>query len=394
LTLTLVTLLLGLQTGLLNRPYAVISASRNGDSYKQYVTSVAGAQCLSAVAIIALLWLAAFAIQVAGASEVAALAAVAGPAITCWGLQEFLRQVLYAEGRLRAALINDAVSYGGQLVAIIVLYLAGALTPVSAFAAIAATSFVAVIVGLYQVRGSLARRLDWRVFRADAAENWRFGRWLAGGALMVSAVELANAWMIAGFVSIVATGVMRAAMTMLGPTHILLKTMDLTLTPMAARVVEREGIGGLKRLVLKIFIVTAPLMAGYCLIVSILSAELLMLLYGSEYAGYAWLVRLIALAYFCFYIYEPVSIACAALRRSDTLFRAQFSQALFVLTIGVVATYALGLLGTVLTMTGTALTQNFVIWRSYLREVSRDTKHADATAIPAEKGIYNGAAVN
>ena len=44
------------------------------------------------------------------------------PSIIFWQLQEFVRRVLYTEGRHVAALINDIVSYGGQAALMIVLY--------------------------------------------------------------------------------------------------------------------------------------------------------------------------------------------------------------------------------------------------------------------------------
>lgn len=380
LVLTFVMFVLALEAGLLNRPYAVISASRHGRTYRQYVTSVAVAQVTSALAATLFLLLTGVALWLAGLQDAASLVAVAGPAIAAWGLQEFIRQVLYAEGRLQGALLNDAISYGLQMVALFGAALAGALTPVLALAIIAASSFVAVAAGVDQIRDSLSPRFDWPSFRGDSLENWRFGRWMAGGAALVGGMELANGSLLATFVSVAAAGALRAVTTVMGPTHILLKTMDITLTPMAARIVEREGAEGLRRFVRRMFLVTGPLMAGYCALVVVSAGPILKLLYGPEYAAYAWLLQIGSLTYLLSYFYKPVSIGVTALRESAPLFRAQLVQAILVLTVGAAATYSLGLQGSAITLALAAFAQNCVIWRAYLRKVDAGIPAAGLSA--------------
>ena len=41
------------------------------------------------------------------------------PSIVAWQLQEFVRRVMYTEGRFAAAFWNDVVSYGGQLLVVV-----------------------------------------------------------------------------------------------------------------------------------------------------------------------------------------------------------------------------------------------------------------------------------
>ena len=383
LALTLVLFVMSFQTALLNKPFVVISVARRGDSYREYVTSVLWAQLgFGAVVNLLVLPLALLA-YLLGYGEAAALLAVTGPVIAAWGLQEYLRQVLYVERRLKAARVNDAVSYGGQLIAVLAAAVAGVLTPVLAFGIIALTSFAATAVGLLQLRRSLSGRLDREALRRDGVENWHFGRWMIGAAMLLGTVDLAYVWLVAGFVSVAAAGALRAITGVLGPTHVLLKTMDNTLTPMAARVSQREGVTGVKRLLGKIFLISGPPMLGWLLFVSAFPGRLLGFLYGVEYAPYAWLLPAGALSYALGYANKVVSIALVVRRLPQAIFRGQLLQAAFFWSFGLGATYFFGLGGAAITMVGSALVQSIELWRWYLRDV----RSAERTVVPESAGL-------
>ena len=369
LALTFVLFTMSLQTALLNRPFAVISASREGAAYRRYVTSVLLSQSAYALTANILILASALVAYVAGFEGTAALMAATAFAIGGWGLQEFLRQVMYVEGRLRAAMLNDSLSYGGQVLAVITAALLGVLSPALALALVGVTSFVAVGFGLLQIRGSLDRHLDWQVVRADASEIWRFGRWMIGAALLLGAIDMAYFWLVAGFVSVAGAGALRAVMAVLGPTHLLLKTMDTTLTPVAARAAEREGVSGVKRLVWMMFLLTGPIMAGICLLVSVMAQDVLAFLYGEQYQPYAWLVPFMALSYFLAYSHRPVSIALISRRQPQAIFRGQLFQAAFFATFGIAATFLFGLHGAAITLVGASAVQSLELWRSYLLDI-------------------------
>ena len=94
LVITFVTFVLALQR-VAQKPYSVLSASRVGEAYKSYVTSVALAQVGGAAGVTLVLpacglW----GCRSRDSATVAALAAIAGPTIAGWALQEFIRQVL------------------------------------------------------------------------------------------------------------------------------------------------------------------------------------------------------------------------------------------------------------------------------------------------------------
>ncbi|MDH4053327.1 MAG: hypothetical protein OEU93_17300, partial [Rubrivivax sp.] len=76
---------------------------------------------------------------------------------TCFALQETLRRYWYTRVAIREALVNDVLSYGGQLAALLVLAGVDGLSGASALSAMAATSLLAFAIGAAQV-GAVAFR--------------------------------------------------------------------------------------------------------------------------------------------------------------------------------------------------------------------------------------------
>ena len=211
-------------------------------------------------------------------------------------------------------------------------------------------------------------RLSGPAFRRDGLENWHFGRWVAGAAVLLGIVDLATVWLLAGFVSVAAAGAWRAVIALMGPTHLLLKTMDTTLTPLAARVAQAEGPAGLRHFLWKIAFLTAPAMLGWCLLVSAFPAALLAFFYGRDYSAYAWLLPVGALSYALSYSNKVVTIGLVSRRLSKPIFRSQLLQTLFFLTFGIGATYFFGMEGAAAAIVGASLVQSLELWRAYLRD--------------------------
>jgi hypothetical protein len=131
--------------------------------------------------------------------------------------------VLYTENRYAAAYWNDAISYGGQTVALAALYAAHLshgypFTGALALYVLAATSALAALVGIWQLRHSLLPAIDWR----DLSENWHFGKWLLGGELLGWSSSLhMQVWWAALLLGTWASADLRAAQILFGPTRVI-----------------------------------------------------------------------------------------------------------------------------------------------------------------------------
>ena len=199
-------------------------------------------------------------------------------------------RILYTEGRLAAAFVNDSISYGGQALAIVALWWLDGLTAPLALGALAATSAIAAALGGWQIRGSLAGRIDPSVW----AENWHFGKWLVAN-------EVVGWWLTsylfvylgAAMLGRAVAAILQAIQTIFGPCvlayaiNAVLPSISLARRPRAA--------GPCSHVQLKAAsLLAVPLLGGYCLLVAIFAEPLMRLVYGEKYAGTASLVALYA----------------------------------------------------------------------------------------------------
>ncbi len=232
-----------LQSGLITQPHNILGGTRHGGDYTCYTTSTAVSQ-LFLGALAALAVLATWAVARSAAWSEAPLLLTLAPSIVSWQLQEFVRRILYTEGRLAAAFVNDSISYGGQALAIAALWWLDGLTAPLALGALAATSAIAAALGCWQIHGSLAGRIDPSVY----AENWHFGKWLAAN-------EVVGAWLANGiFVYLCAAVVGRASAailsavnTLFGPTRVLAFAINAVLPIHFARLQAAGGRAALHR---------------------------------------------------------------------------------------------------------------------------------------------------
>lgn len=358
---------ISLQTTLVTRPHNVLGAARHDAQYRRYTTVTATSQlCFTAVFVLVTIIVA-----VIARGEGWGIASLLFPfalAIGAWQLQEFTRRVLYTEGRLKDAFANDLVSYGGQATGIIALGRFGHLTGARAFDMIAFTSAIAAAWGCWQIRKSLSYRDGWHAVREHGfAENWRFGKWLFGAALATWIAGQLYPLLIGGLISIAEAGAFSAVFTLMGPARILLIAMDTALTPVAARSFAEKGQPELQSFVTRVFIVTAPIIATYCIVVSLFAEHILVAAYGDHYRPYGWLLALFALSYALDYLRHPISIALEARRASAPIFRAYVISGVVVLTAGVAAVYFLGLWGAALGTIANSLILGLMLWRYYRR---------------------------
>ncbi len=308
-----------LQSALVTRPHNVLGAQRTSPAYERYTSAAAVLQTVHALAWSAVL-LALAAISAAVGSPAAGVFLVAVPALVAWQLQEFARRVLYTEGRLAAALANDAVSYGGQALVLLWLWRADSVTSLRALAAIAATSTLGVLLGAVQLRRSLARSFELDSLRA----NWAFGRWLGAAEVAYWGASQLYIYLAAVVVGPAASGSLKAAQTLLGPASVYLAFFVVFLPTRFARDAGRAGESGRLR---RGFLLTVPPTAAYGLLVAILAPSLLEQVYGSAYAGSATVVRLFAVYYVVLSVSDVLVASLAARRQTRLIFVAHAAGA-------------------------------------------------------------------
>ncbi|MGE5611349.1 MAG: hypothetical protein ACM359_19020 [Bacillota bacterium] len=374
-----------LQAGLVTQPHNILGATRRGEDYARYTSATALSQLLLALAG-AILSLAAFTVAWLVGWDGATLLLALAPAIVGWQLQEFARRVLYTEGRVKAALGNDLISYGGQAIAIAAMRWMDCLSGPLALWAIATTSALGAFLGAWQIRSALIWQIDKLAFR----ENWHFGKWVAGGEIFGHwlSVQL-FIYLAAAVLGTAAAGVLRAVHTVFGPSRVLADVFCTMLPIRFARTLADGGKAALHAQLKLAYLLAVPLLGGYCLLVAVCARPILWVLYGDKYTGSSAVLALFAVSAFASYMTMIVAAALRATRLTRQVFMSQTYASLVAFPIGWLMVLAFGIQGTVLGMTATYLALGILLWQTYRREQTADRNSqapshdkAPAAAVP------------
>lgn len=353
-----------LQTALITQPHNVL-APRDPAAYVRYTSATARRQALLAGGAAAALAAAGGALAAAG-SGAAPLVAAAAPALLAWQALEYVRRVLYTEGRLGAAVAVDGLAYGGQAAAVLALAAAGSLSGPAALLAMAAALGAGAAAGAWATRASFRRGA-----RADLGEHWAFARWLAGATSAYWLSAQIYPLLAAVVLGTEATGLMKAAFVLLGPLNVILILLD-TLLPIAfARGLEAGGRAVLDARLRLAYLATAPAIGLYCLVVVLVGDRALRAVFGAEFAGQTALLALAALYYGVSYATRILSAALRARRRSAAVFAAYAGASAVGLTLGWPALALGGIEAGVGTMVAGAAVAWLVLLRAYRAERER-----------------------
>jgi O-antigen/teichoic acid export membrane protein len=317
------------QSTLITQAHNVLGANRTGEPYRRYTTSTALSQLMllgieAAISLIVVL-----VAQWKGSPNTRLLMWVA-PAIIAWQLQEFIRRVLYTECRFAAAFWNDSISYGVQTILVAFLWFTKELTGVSAMFALTVTSAAAVILGLYQIQKSL----EWNFDPSILFENWTFGKWLIGGELVQWFASLQLYLFLAAYMlGTHATGELKAAQTIFGPTRVFSFYLGTVLPIRFARALAKKGSQAVDSLLLHSAIRVLPLLGLYCFLIALFPRLLMQLMFGRDYAGTPAVLSLYSIYAFMTYAQTLLVSVLTAKRLTHTIFIANVYGTLITLAM-------------------------------------------------------------
>lgn len=316
-----------LQAALITRPHNVLGAVRHGQAYTDYSTTTAAAQ-IGFTTVLALVVASVAAIGYAAGVSQAALFLALVPALVAWQLQELGRRMLYTEGRLGAALADDVLCYGGQAVALIVLWQLDRLTGAKALLTLAVTFVLGAAVLAWMLRTSLSGRLD----RTSFSASWDFGKWLGIAEVGQWFSTQFYIYLGAAIVGAIASAALKAGQTLLGPVSVFLTFVTAYLPIVLAR--EHESSGAVRRKARRSLAVILPVVVPYCLVMALFAQPVLEFVYGAEYAQYVDVVQLFA-AYYVLLALSTVAIAAlSAMGMTRAVFVGQAAGALLSLAVG------------------------------------------------------------
>ena len=373
------------QSSLVTQAHNVIGATLHGPRYRRYTASTALAQvivCAVEIVLAVPLAILAYARGWMAAPMLVALI----PAIVFWQLQEFVRRVLYTEGRYSAAFLNDMISYGGQTLLLAALYgswvkYGTPFTGALAFYALAVTSAAAVVLGVWQLRHSLAKHLDHKAF----GENWHFGKWLLGGDLMsfCSTIHV-QVWWAALLLGAWASADLRAAQILFGPARVIAFFLCTVLPIRFARTLHNGGQAAMHAQLRQVLGWLVPTGGLYCAVLAMFPRPLLHLVYGPGYDATeaAKVLTLYSVSAFLGYVQMVIAAALTASRRTRTMFAGNACGCAVALVLSPLCIKMFGATGAIVSMIATTVVVTLMFVVAY-RDRSREAEVAGFDVLAA-----------
>ncbi|HMP39506.1 MAG TPA: oligosaccharide flippase family protein [Roseiflexaceae bacterium] len=298
--------------------------------------------------------------------------------------QEFLRRTLFALQDSTGGLLSDLVSYGLQLVVIVLLIAGQQLTLEHVFWAMALTSLLGCVVAAVRMRLTL-HGIGRQVLGDAWQQNWRYGRWLFGSAVSSWGSSQVYFIIVAALLSPEATALMAASRNILGVTHIFLLGLENFVPTTLTHVLLKEGVDAMKRWLQRFTLIGAFLMGAYCLAAVVFADPLMQLLFGPQYANTAMVVAIISLSYFISFFYRPPMIALRVLGAPRSIFVANLIAALVTIVVaGGLVSYG-GIngaaIGLVVTQLVILLVSQIALRRAFAQQ--SDAVHGNQAAVVA-----------
>ena len=348
----------GLQSSLITQPHNVLASHTDVTAYRRYTSAIGLMQVgLSSLLGVPLL--------VAG---VIALVAGAGPtlialgfALIAWQAQEFLRRVLYFEGRLTAVVALDVISYGGQLVAIVALATAGSFTVASGLAAAGATAASAALLGLILLRTTLFHP----PLPGAVGQNIAHGRWLLGAEVGFFLCASVYPFLLAATAGPEAVAVFSGANLVLNPLNVIWFAVGTAVPIRLSRSRQRHGDDAARDDLLRLYGASIPIVGGYCLVAAVFGGPILGFLFGDAYAGFGWVVAAAAVIRLFSFHSHLLSVGLRVQGQTRAIFVGYAAAVPFSLIVGTILTVGFGIAGVMVALFGAHVIWTTIWLRAY-----------------------------
>jgi O-antigen/teichoic acid export membrane protein len=344
LGLSIVLLVLDLQTSLISSPYMVYSPRLPARDRALYTGSALiqhGIVAMTVVSILAAgLLVVVPTIDLEGLTNVVTAVAVAVSFIL---LREFTRRVHFANLRFGSAIVLDLSVAIVQIGLLVGLYAQNLVSAVSAFVAIGVACGLGAVAAIYAERSNIS--IDRRRVVPDLRKNWSIGKWIfASGVLWTASFNL-YPWILTYFHGASATGVWAACFGvvaignpfLLGIQNLIGPNISHSFTSLNGRLFKEE----VKRFSILFCVSTLPLV----LILSILGGWIVGFVYGEKYLGNGVVVTILSINIMVTAIRFSYSRALFVMDRAKPDFLVNLVALCVMMTIGIWCVKQYGPLG-------------------------------------------------
>jgi len=365
LATSLVLILQGIPRALVNVPFTIYAPRLNAAERRTYQGSaLTHTLCLSVAVALAMLgaYLLLRSDHVSGSPSLIIIFPSLALVAVATFMREFIRGALLAQLRIGAGVAVNMLATAGQLVLTAWLFGLKRLTIESALHIIAAASLVAATWMLWSRRAEtqVVARCIWPDFR----RGLKTGRWILVEALAYSGASQAYPWLLLYFTgarTVAVFGVCNAFAGLLGP---FLRGASSYIHPrMVHGYVGTNAKNLLRLLRLSVLVVGVPY-GVWAIVGGLFADELITLIYGSGYSGYAALTMLLLLRMLIEGVASPLSQALQTIERADIVTVSQVLAAVLTLGLGTILVWQMGLVGAGIAATVSAAVSALWKWRA------------------------------
>ena len=268
------------------------------------------------------------------------LAAAAGAYLA----QDLLRRYFYSTERNGAVLMNDAVSYLGQMALLLLAWRSARLDCALALWIIAVTSVAGILLGIVMLGPvRVGRDMLWRV----AARHWTSSKWLLGSHFLQWSAG--NVFFVTApiYLGAAAAGVLRASQNLLGVTNVWFQSLENVIPAEAARRLHTGGAGAMLRYLRKSAAVWGGATFVFVIGVSVAADPLMRLVYGNSFGGFGYVIRWSACTCIATVLMVPPAAGLRAMENTKPIFYTNVISAILGYSLAVPLVKAFALRGTV-----------------------------------------------
>lgn len=211
--------------------------------------------------------------------------------VAAYFLQEMLRRYWYTLGNTAEALRNDLISYGGQVILLLLVSMTWQLDGAVAFAILAFTSILAFLFGLLKL--DFPKERVTRASGAVLAEHWPLSQWLILTVLAVWGAGQVYPFLIAPLGPVVVAS-FSACRNLLNAMGIVVQSVNNFLPTRAAALLRKEGKTALRRHIRKTLLPITALALVFLGVTQAFAEIILNLVFGGIYDSAAPLLKILA----------------------------------------------------------------------------------------------------
>lgn len=345
LALTLVVFATDLSAALITTPYTVFSPQMSLAARKQYLTNQLVCQ-----AILSTLFALVVAVGGAVGSRLGLIPDYASHIVTVTAgvtifvtLREFVRRASFAEMNVGKAFSVDLCGCLIQAGGVFLLLRFDELTVSRACMLLGLAAGVSASCWLATRRINL--RLTFRGLRQDLKRDWRFAKWVLGSGMLWAFAMYIYPWILAAFHGTSATGIWAACSGVVALGNPVLQGLGNYIGPRISTVWAASGPPAMARCVYRSALLLAALLLPLVLVLCGFGERVVVAMYGRPYAGNALIVSLLGLNLLISAVAYSFSRGLFTLDRSKSDMFVNIIALVLLLTVGVGATKAYGVLG-------------------------------------------------